>query len=86
MSSYQENFYKTDPDCVKAGQQLTKFSFYETHFIAWRSDGMNLPREILEIRYSDVRTFKKPYCDHVDLPFSMKTFDHLDVIILQVVF
>jgi hypothetical protein len=31
VSSYQENFYKTDSDCLKAGQQLNKFSFYETH-------------------------------------------------------
>ena len=31
VSNYQENFYKTDQDCLRAGQQLNKFAFYETH-------------------------------------------------------
>ena len=32
VATYQENFYKTDPDCLRAGQPLTKFQFYETHY------------------------------------------------------
>ena len=32
VATYQENFYKTDPDCLRAGQSLTKFQFYETHY------------------------------------------------------
>jgi hypothetical protein len=76
VATYQENFYKTDPDCVKAGQQLTKFSFYETHL--WRTDHMKLPSDIMSLKEYDIRYFKKPICSIVDLPFSMKTFDHLE--------
>ncbi len=40
---------------------------------------MKLPNEILIINQADVKVFKKPYCDIVELPFTMGTFDHLDV-------
>ncbi|CAF0907060.1 unnamed protein product [Brachionus calyciflorus] len=80
VTSYQENFYKTDPDCLKAEQQLTKFSFYETHLISWHTHGLYLPKESLDIKRSQVKLFKKPFCDIVSLPFNMKTFDHLDSI------
>lgn len=80
VANYQENFYKTDPDCLKASQQLTKFSFYETHYIAWNEEGLFLPKSVVEIKKSDVKVFKKPYCDHVEFEFVFgKTFDHLDV-------
>lgn len=78
VASYQENFYKTDPDCVKAGQQLTKFSFYETNL--WRTDDMKLPNDIMSIKEYDIRYFKKPVCSSTELPFSMRTFDHLESI------
>ena len=77
MSSYQENFYKTDSDCIKAGQQLTKFSFYETHL--WKLDNMKLPKDILNLKEYDIRYFRKPDCVNTELPFSMKTFEHLEV-------
>ncbi len=77
VANFQENFYKTDLDCILAGQQLTKFSFYETHFITWRSENMNLPQDILKIKQTEVKQFKKPFCTLVDLPFRMGNFDHL---------
>ena len=80
VASYQENFYKTDQDCINAGQQLAKFSFYESHFVTWRSDVMKLPKEIIEIDQAEIKIFKKPYCDVIDLPFTMGTFDHLESI------
>ncbi len=79
VAGYQENFYRTDIDCINAGQQLSKFSFYETHLITWRSESMKLPNEILTINQADVKVFKKPYCDVISLPFTMGTFDHLEV-------
>lgn len=75
--SYQENFYKTDTDCVKAGQQLTKFSFYET--LKMRVEEMKLPKDIIQLKKIDIRYFIKPDCNSIDLPFSLRTFDHLEV-------
>lgn len=80
VASYQENFYKSDSDCINAGQQLAKFSFYETHFTTWRSESMNLPKDIMNIDQADVKIFKKPFCDSVELPFTMGAFDHLESI------
>lgn len=79
VSSFQANFYKTDFDCLKAEQQLTKFSFYETHLVQWENQGFFLPKESLEIKRTTVKLFKKPFCDIVNLPFNLNTFDHLDV-------
>ena len=80
VNHYSEHFYSTDADCISAGQQLTKFSFYETHFITWRSENMHLPKEILSVKHVDTKIFKKPYCSEAaELPFTMATFDHLKV-------
>ena len=79
VSSFQENFYKTDLDCQKAEQQLTKFSFYESHLVLWHTQGFFLPKESLDIKITTVKFFKKPFCDIVNLPFNLNTFDHLDV-------
>jgi hypothetical protein len=68
-----------DKDCRKAGQPLTKFTFYETYFINWPTYGLGLPKESLEVKRSSVKANKKPNCNLAELPFSMKTFDHLDV-------
>ncbi|RNA02773.1 tetratricopeptide repeat 17-like [Brachionus plicatilis] len=80
VSSFQEHFYKTDLDCLKAEQQLTKFSFYETHLTSWHNQGFYLPKESLDIKRSTVKLFKKPFCDIISLPFNLNTFDHLDSI------
>ena len=35
----------------------------------------------MKIKQDEIRAFKKPYCDQAaKLPFSMRTFDHLDSI------
>lgn len=80
VANYQENFYKNDQDCINAGQQLAKFSFHETHFLALRSDLIKLPKEIMDIDQDDVKVFHKPNCEAVQLPFTMETFDHLESI------
>ena len=41
---------------------------------------MSLPKEIMSINQNDVQVFFEPYCDVVDLPFTMETFDHLESI------
>lgn len=79
MASYQEKFYSSDPDCIKAGQQLTKFTFFETYLISWHTNELTLPKEIMQIPKSTIKVFKKPYCDSIDLPFNMGTYDHFDV-------
>lgn len=81
VSNYQENFYKTDQDCLRAGQQLNKFAFYETHLNVMSVKEKKLPKEIMKIKQEEIKTFKKPHCDQsTKLPFSMRTFDHLDSI------
>ena len=85
MASYQENFYKTEPDCLRAGQQLTKFAFYETHFTAWNEYGFSLPKESLGIYPSELKTYKKPYCI-AELPFNMGSYDHFFVRLKQISF
>jgi len=80
VDSYQEKFYKTDSDCIKASQQLSKFTFFETNFINWEEEKFAFAKEILKIKKSDVITFKKPYCDKIELGFRLdKSFDHLNV-------
>ena len=80
VESYQEKFYKTDSDCLKATQQLTKFTFFETYVINWKEEKFGFNKEILDTKESDIITFKKPHCDNIDFKFRFdKTFDHLDV-------
>lgn len=79
VSNFQENFYKTDLDCQKGEQQLTKFTFYETHLVSWNTQGFSLPKESLDIKRNTIKLFKRPFCDIVNLPFNLNTFDHLDV-------
>jgi hypothetical protein len=81
VSYYQEHFYKADADCLKAGQPLTKFPFYETYFITWdKSDDVELSKQLADLKQStDTNSYKKPYCDK-ELPFRMGNFDHLEVI------
>ena len=39
-----------------------------------------MPKESIEISKDQVKNYKKPFCDATVLPFSMKTFDHLESI------
>lgn len=82
VAGYQEIFYNSDTDCISAGQQLTKFSFYETHIVPYQTETMLLPNEIRRTNPDDVKMLRKPYCSIVDLPFSMENFDHLEVRLL----
>ena len=79
VSSYQEKFYSTDADCLRAGQELTKFSFFETYLISWLSQGLTLPKDVMQTKLASIKEFKKPYCDSIDLPFNMGTYDHFEV-------
>ena len=79
VSSYQEKFYSTDADCLRAGQELTKFSFFETYLISWLSQGLTLPKDVMQTKLASIKEFKKPYCDSNDLPFNMGTYDHFEV-------
>ena len=56
---------------------MTKFSFYETH--EWKNDEMKFSQDIMNIKEYDIRFFKKPDCNQIYMPFSLKTFDHLEV-------
>lgn len=79
VAGYQEKFYESDFNCINAGQHLTKFTFYETHFISWRSETIRLPKDIMNMMHdiTNIEDIKKPYCT-VDLPFNMETFDHIE--------
>ena len=92
VNDYREQFYANEPNCLKLGPQLTKLPFYESYVIDWRGDGFTLPTEENDDAdsddddnddddyYYDGSYPSIPMCDRfVDLPFSMKTFDHLEV-------
>lgn len=79
MSSYQEAFYHTDSDCVRAGRELNKFSFFETYLNRWHAQGLSLPKELLQIKPKSIQSFEKPFCNETKLPFSMETYDHFEV-------
>jgi hypothetical protein len=83
VSAYQEKFYHSDIDCLKAGQPLVKFSFYESNYNSFKDE------LIRHLKGTHTNTFKNnnnnkednlriPYCN-AKLPFSLLTFDHLDV-------
>ena len=48
-------------------------------FLVWKVDESSFPKEVLQIRQEDLNGFKKPNCLSAPLPFSMGTFDHLEV-------
>ncbi len=80
VDTYQEKFYKLDSDCLKASQQLAKFTFFETNYIDWDEVKFSFASEVLDIKKSDIITFKKPYCDQIETEFRFdKSFDHLNV-------
>lgn len=80
MSSYQEAFYHTDSDCVRAGRELNKFSFFETYLNRWHAQGLSLPKELLLIKPKSIQSFEKPFCNETKLPFTMETYDHFECI------
>lgn len=83
VSTYQETFYNSDSDCLKAGQPLVKFSFYESNYNTFKDE------LIRHLRGPNANVFKTnnkkendnlriPNCN-AKLPFSLLTYDHLDV-------
>jgi hypothetical protein len=79
VSGFQDAFYATDPDCQRAETPLAKLSFYESYYITWSAHGFFMPKESLEVPRSEVKFYKKPFCDVALLPFSMGNFEHLEV-------
>lgn len=79
VANYQEEFYKSDSDCQKAGQPLAKLPYYETYSVKWHEHGLYMPKESLEISKHQIKYHKKPFCDVALLPFNMGNLDHLEV-------
>ena len=62
---------------------MTKFLFYETHMFSWFEEDFSFPNAVLNLKEADVKKFSKPLCDLIELPFSMQTFQHLEVILFK---
>jgi len=81
--SLQDNFYKHDADCIKAGQPLAKFSFFDNNFVSWKDHISKSSEDEKAVEtHFEVNgnvELNEPYCK-VDLPFSMRIFSHLESI------
>ncbi|XP_074638202.1 tetratricopeptide repeat protein 17-like [Acropora palmata] len=72
----QKSFYKTDPDCLDAGQHISEFELHLDMTFTFAEKGINIPDHVnlCEPLPSHV---EPPHC-LAELPSIMYSYDHLD--------
>ncbi|KAK3103819.1 hypothetical protein FSP39_022148 [Pinctada imbricata] len=74
----EQKFYKTDPDCLKAGKPLPEFDLYISTVLPLENKGIR-PEEHIDMELIPTSIPVEPICEQfTDLDFSMHAFEHLE--------
>jgi hypothetical protein len=74
----EQKFYRTDPNCIAAGQPLIEFDLYMSTVLPLENKGIR-PDDYVDFSVVPHPPFSPPDCtQHVPLDFSMHAFEHLE--------